>query len=531
LSRFLAIDLDAQGVFVAAGSDRGGGARAEQALAWVPGADHGPPVLSAETAKQLGEGLRERLKAAGITPAPALVSVGRDRVIFREVAYPAVPPSEEAAVVRFQVLKELPENPDDLVLDYTPLPDAPDGQRRATVVVVRKEVFAAVQAMCTAAGLRLAAVTPRPFAVAAGLAAAVAAGEADRPPEGTDAAVATLGPGGGEFTVVRGTAVAFTRSVPAQVVTNDALLAAELKRNVAVNPGPTPIGVLYVAEPEGRVGGWAARLRRAGYTGLVKAFDPLVNAPAQVPDELRGRFAAAVGLLAAKAAGAVPINFAAPRQPRAEIDPKRNLLLAAAAFAALVFAVGGALGYYVLSDAEGRLTALAEEKAKLEKQLTDLGPDRERLKAADGWRTREVNYLDELYDLADRLPADDKLRVTKVEAIAQRVDKNGKQDSQAVLKVSVGAKSPDPASALLTAFDHDNLAKRKYYVGSQKVTGGLATGGTAYNQMFTLVTKVNHRDPPEYTRQATFAPPPRRGAFAPAAPPAAAATPGEDDEP
>ncbi|HYH64823.1 MAG TPA: hypothetical protein VD866_09040 [Urbifossiella sp.] len=530
MSRFLAIDLDAQGVFVAAGAVKGGSARAEQALAWVPGADHGPPVLSAETARALGEGLRERLKAAGIAPAPALVSVGRDRVIFREVSFPAVPPSEEAAVVRFQALKELPDNPDDLVLDYTPLPDAADGQRRATVVVVRKDVFAAVQAMCTAAGLRLAAVTPRPFAVAAGLAAAVAAGEADRPPDGTDAAVATLGPGGGEFTVVRGSAVTFTRSVAAQVVVNDALLASELKRNAAVNPGPTPIGVLYVAEPEGRVGGWAARLRRAGYTGTVKAFDPLVNAPAQVPDELRGRFAAAAGLLAAKAAGALPINFASPRQPRAAVDPNRKLLIVAGAAAAVVFLVGGALGYYVLNDAEGRLTALQEEKADLEKQLADLGPDRERLKAADGWRAREVNYLDELYDLADRMPADDKLRVTKVEAVAQRIDKTGKQDSQALLKVSVGAKNPDPASALLTAFERDNLAGKKYYVGTQKQAGTLATGGTAYNWMFTLVAKVNHRDPPEYTRQATFTPPPRRGAYTPAAAPAAT-TPAEDEEP
>jgi hypothetical protein len=301
-----------------------------------------------------------------------------------------------------------------------------------------------------------------------------------------------------------------------------------LKRNVAVYPGPTPVGVLYVAEPAGRVGGWAARLRRAGYTGLVKPFDPLVNAPATVPDELRGRFAAAAGLLTAKAAGELPINFAAPRQPRAAADPKKKLFLVAGVAAALLFLVGGVVGFMVLDTADTRLAGFVQEKADLEKALADLGPDRERLKAADQWQARGVNYLDEMYDLADRMPADDKLRVTKVEAIAQRIEKSGKQDAQATMKLYVGAKSPDPASTLLTAFDRDNQAGKKYYVGSQKLGGGLATGNTAYNQLFTLVTKVNHRDPKDYTRQASFTPPPRRGAFGSATP--AAATPPEDED-
>lgn len=561
MSRFLAIDLDAQGVFVAAGTAKGGAARPEQVLAWVtaagpgapvrqddgggieidleeglepraaPGAEPGPPPFSADTAKQIGEGLRDRLKAKGIAAAPALVSIGRDRVILREVTFPAVPPSEEPAVVRFQLLKELPENPDDIVLDYTPLPDAPDGQRRATVVVVRKDVFAAVQTMCTAAGLKLAAVTPRPFAVAAGLAAAVAAGTTDRPPEGTDAAVVTLGPGGGEFTVARGPAVAFTSMLAAPVVANDSLLASQLKRNVAVYPGTTPVGVLYVAEAAGRTGGWATRLRRAGYTGLVKSFDPLVNAPAQAPDEQRGRYAAAAGLLAAKAAGQLPINFAAPRQPRAAVDPNRRLYLIAGTAAALLFLVGGALGFYLLNEADKEVAMLQEEKEQLEKNLASHGPDRERLKAADGWRGREVNYLDELYDLADRMPAEDKLRVKAIESQAQRIDKSGKQDSQALLKVSVGAKTPESASALLTAFENDNRAGRKHYVTYPKLGGALATGTTEFKQSFTLVTKVNHREPQEYTRQAAFTPPPRRGAYTPAATAPAATTPSEDDEP
>ncbi len=517
MSRFLAIDLDPQGLFVAAGTAKAGAARVEQTVAWVPGTDHGPPALSADTAKQLGEALRDRLKAAKVAPAPALVCVGRDRVIFREVEFPPVPPAEEPAVVRFQVLKELPENPDDLVLDYALLPEpGADGQRRATVVVIRKDVFAAVQAVCAAAGLKLAGVTPRPFAVAAGLAAAVAAGDVEAPPAGEAVAAVTLGPGGGEFTVVRGREVAFTRTIPGPVASNDVLLAAELKRNVAVYQGTSAIGTVYLAEPAGRLGGWASRLKRAGFAGKLKSYDPLATSPADVPDELRGRFAGAAGLLAAKAADAVPINFAAPRQPRAVADPKKKLLIAAGVAAGLLFLVGGAAGYVVLSTAEEQLARLQAEKADLEKELADRGPDRERLKAADQWQAREVNYLDELYDLSDRVPPGDQLRVTKIESAASRIDKGGKQDAQAQLKVFMGAKTPDAASALLSAFNNDNTAAKKYYVGAQNSTVGTATGSTAYPRLFTLVTKVNHRDPKDYTRSAAFVTPPRRAAAPPA---------------
>ena len=118
MSRYLAIDIDPQGLFVAAGTVRGGTARVEGALAW---SDDGPPPLTAESAKAIGEQLRERLRAAGIASGPVLIAVGRERVILKELRYPAVPPAEEPALVRFQAMKELTENPDDVVLDYAPL--------------------------------------------------------------------------------------------------------------------------------------------------------------------------------------------------------------------------------------------------------------------------------------------------------------------------------------------------------------------------------------------------------------------------
>src|SRR5437868_793581 len=124
-----------------------------------------------------------RLKAAGVGSAPVLVALGRDRVVLKELRYPAVPPAEEPNVVRFQALKEISDGADEVVLDYTPLTNgAPEGERRSMAVVVRKDLYNAIQAMCAAANLRLAAVTPKPYAVAAGLYRAFATG-ATSPPE------------------------------------------------------------------------------------------------------------------------------------------------------------------------------------------------------------------------------------------------------------------------------------------------------------------------------------------------------------
>lgn len=515
MSKYLAIDLDPQGLFVVSGSARGGAAAVEHALAWVAGDEHGPPPLTAATAKAIGEGLRDRLKAAGIPAAPVLVGIGRDKVILKDVKFPPVPPAEEPALVRFQALKELTESPDEVILDYLPLADAgADGERRATVVAVRKDVFAAVQAMCAAAGLRLAGVTPRPFAVAAGLARAVAGGTAHRP--GPDEAVAalTLGTQGGEFTVVRGGEVAFTRSIPAPVLANEALLVGEVRRNLTVYAGVTPIRAIYLAEAEDLLGGWAGRLR-AGLAVPVHAFDPVAGAAEAVPDKLRGRFAGAAGLLAGKAADALPVNFVSPRQPRAEANPLRRQLALAAVVATLVLGAGAVFGYLELEKADAKLAALQDEKADLEKKFAGQEADRKRLEAVDQWAGREVNYLDELYDMADRLdrvqPAGNRLRVAEFKGTPQPIDKAGKQDGQAKLDVTVGAKDPDGVSAVVTAVNRDSPVKGKYYSNTQMfgqaTTGAAAASG--FGQVFTLTTRVYHRPPADFVRAAVFVPPPR----------------------
>ncbi len=532
MPNFIALDLDSQGLYAVAGDARGA-AQATHALAWTGDDGDPPPPLTAETAKALGEKLRERLRAAGIAPAPVLVSVGRDRIILKELRYPTVAPTEEPALVRFQAMKEMSEAPDDVVLDYAPLGEA-GGERRSMAVVMRKDLFGAIGAMCQAAGLKLAGVTPRPYAVAAGLVKAFAAGTLPPPDDTAAAFVAlTLSAAGGEFTVVRRGEVTYTLAVPAPVVASETMLVAQLRRNLAVYAGQHPghpIEAVYLAESGGA---WAARLRAA--LGVpVHAYDPLAGAVPAVPEALRGRFAGAAGLLAGRAAGALPINFAATRQPQTAKDPAKRKLATVALLAGLLLFAGGAYGYLKVSDGDARVAALNDEKTALAEKVAQGAPGAARLKAIDGWSKREVVWLDEMYDLADRMPADDGVRVSSFTGTPTALGKDGKQDSQARLELKLAAVNTNAANALTSAFERDNTTPNKYYVGSFTVIGGLlqASAGSKHNQLVTLIAKLNHREPSQFERNARFAPPKRTSGSAggAAVPPPSPEPPGEPGE-
>lgn len=519
MSNFIAIDLEAGGVYAVSGAARGA-AKVQHALAWTGADGDPPPALTLDTARAFGEALRAKLKATGGPPAPVLVSVGRDRVILKEVKHPPVPPTEEPALIKFQAVKEMSDAPDDVVLDYVPLGQVTDpaAERRAMAVVLRKEVFHAIQAMCAAAGLKLAGVTPRPYAVAAGLGRAFASGAAPAPERKTDTVTAlTLGAGGGEFTVVRDGEVVLTLAIPAPVLASETMLVAQLKRNMAVyagqNPGH-PIGAVYLAE----VGpGWAGRLAAA--LGVpVHDYDPLDGAAPDVPEHLRGRFAGAVGLLAAQGAGALPINFAAPRQPKVTGDPGKRRLVFVAAVAVLLLACGGALGAFFRMETGKDVDALTAERDALKETIDKGATDTKQADAVDMWAKRRVVYLDELHDLADRMPADDSLRVTSFVATPGAINKDGKQTTQANLELRVAATASQPVTDLVSAFDKDNPAQEKgkpavnkYYVGTTPTGGGPLTGAAVgrHTQGFTVRTQINYREPNKYDRRPTFTPPKR----------------------
>jgi Tfp pilus assembly PilM family ATPase len=508
LARFLAIDADAHGLFVAAATLKsGGGVAVEQALAVT---DEAAPLTPANAAG-LGARLKGLLREAGIKPAPVLLCVGRDRVIPKAVRHPPTAPAEEPAVVRFQALRDLTESPDDVVMDYTPIGEQTLGERQALAVFVRKQEVQAARQFCEAAGLKLAAVTPRPFAAVAAARNAFATGAASPPDDPAGPiAVVTLGDRGGEFTVGRNGDLAFSRTIPTHALSGEPALVAELKRNLAVYAGQNPaapVEAVYLAEPDTPGSGWAGRVRAALHLP-VYAFDPLAGSAEAVPAALRGRFAGPVGLLAARSASAaLPINFVQPRQPRAEPGKARPRVLLAALAGVLFLALGGVLAFLEMEKAGRAVRDRIVQRDDLDAQLKQFEADRKRLEAVDELAKRQVVVIDELHDLTDRIPDVDRVKVTEFDLAALPPPKketrpgvpapaarrNAPPPPVATLKVAL--RSSDPVVAQRV---HDALRADRYYVDVRRTQGG--TLGADRGQSVIIAAQVLHRKPGEYTR-------------------------------
>jgi hypothetical protein len=269
---------------------------------------------------------------------------------------------------------------------------------------------------------------------------------------------------------------------------------------------------MYLAEGEAAGEAWAPRLRSA-MPIPVHTFDPLADVSTAVPAEAYSRFAGAVGLLALAAGPELPINFASPRQPKVAPDPNRKAMMIAILACTLLLGLGAVYGFLKLSEADRRFQDLTSQKQAMDEQLAQLESDGKRLQAVDDWTKREVVWLDELYDLADRFPDLDKTRVTTLTGTTIPPDKNGKQPASARMEIKLATRSPDEVAKLVTAFDRENTEKSKFYVNPTRATNGQATGANTggFNQLFTLTTLVNHRPPEDFVRQSTATPPPPRG--------------------
>ncbi len=431
MARFLAIDWDQNQLHLAEANISGGTVKILRAV--VTQEEQSPVAGDPEA---LGKLLRERLKTAGIASAPVLACVGRDRVIQKDLRFPAVPLHEEPALVRFQAMKELSEAPEDVVIDFTSARDGLDkGETRALVLILRRDVLEAYQKICAAAGLKLAGLTPRPLGVSACLRRVIGTTALTPAPEPADGAIAvvTVAEKWAEFSVIRGKALLLARTLA--VGPN---LAGEVRRNLAVYAGQNAqnsVRAIYLA------GNGIAAVREK-LTDQVEvpiySFDPFAGAERpELPINHRGSFAGAVGLCYARAEkGGLPINFVQPRQPRPPQDPNKRRYLAAALLALVV--IPGLLfaARTVQAQKEKQVKQAETDRDNLDLQLVRTREDLKRFKAIDEWDG--VVWLDEIYELAENIPDVNALRITQFTTLPVAVQTKGGKSSYAAKLVLKG---------------------------------------------------------------------------------------------
>lgn len=505
MPRFLALDWDNQQLYVVSATVRGGRSQIERAAAWKE--EQSPNPAEAEA---LGRLLRQRLKDAGIAPAPVLVCVSRDRVILKEVRHPPVPAHEEPAVIQFQVSKELTDAPDEVVIDYTPAADAgTNSEQHALALIIRRELLTAYETLCRAAGLRLAAVTPRPFGMLACW-KRVAGPPAD---PGHAAALLSVEENGAEFSIVHGHRLLLARSLAAGT-----MLASEVRRSLAVYAAHSPqwpVHAVYVAGGDEHA---PFRARLQDLLGIpVHAMDPFagVQRP-EIPASDRGGFVSAVGLLSARAERAeLPINFAQPKKPKPPRDANKTRLVAAGVAAAAVLV--GTVVYCggVLAEKQRQLDLASLRETNVKRQLSLLEEDANRIALLDEWNQAGIVWLDELYDLTARFPdtetirltsltGDPKTRTTGTKRPVRPAPRNGNaaeedQDKSVAKLTLVGVTTEEDQAikALMKRFDED----KHYAVEPKSTSTNTGADRTRFRQQFTMHVGIEKPPPDKYVRR------------------------------
>ena len=490
MARYLSLDWDHQQLLVVSANVGRGSVQIQKAVSWTETLDPngGDP-------EALGKLLRERLDAVGIAPAPVLVSIGRDRMILKEVKFPNVPAAEEPALVRFQAAKELTDAPEDMVIDYARLNGPEGGERKAVAVIIRRQLLASYEAICKAAGLKLAALSPRTIGILETvrvMAGSTGLNPVPLPPDATVAALVVADRWAG-FSIIRGDSVLLTRSFAP-----GGALMGEVRRNVSVYSGQNrqrPLQALYVA------GGNEHALLREGLEeslGIpVYMLDPFAGLrQPDFPADGRGAFAGAVGLLHARSKSQeLAVDFVHPKQPKPPADPnKRKVIFAMAGIAAALLAVVS-WSYYSLDKQDKELTQLARDKTDLDGRLVMLEEDSKRIKALDDWVKTDINWLDELYDLTDRFPEPVPIRLVTVtgDTVASGKDKQ-------LARMSVRGIRTNDRHSVDSLHDQWGIEKN-YKVDAITDKPNTALERFNFQREFSFSAKFEKRPPNQYTRQ------------------------------
>ncbi len=519
MSRFLALDVDANGLFLAMGSVSRGRVVLEQLAALQE--DVLP--LSMVNAPDIGAKLKALLKESKLTSLPLYICLGRDRIILKNVNYPAVPPHEEPAIVRFQALKDLTETPDSVQMDYVPTQKSEEGKRHATVVFIRKDLLNAAREIATIAGVKLAGVVPRPFATIAAVRRAFTNGDVPPPDDASaNISVLNLWDRGGEFTVFSGKELLISRSVPQSALASEGALLGEMKRNLAMVSSQIAggkIDVLYVAEAIASGPGWCGRLQSA-LPIPVASFDPIAgyHAIADVPAALHGHFIGPVGLLAGRSIGETPpINFMAPRAPKAEPSKMRTRLFIGALLAVVVFSGVMLFSFLEVSKAQREAALLTSQKDSLTKENTQLKYDSRRLEQVEDFAGREVPWVDVFYSLSAQFPDLKRGKLISFEGTLEKPPLPNARGTTPT-RVSPGARPGSTASKpdvpnwigklkLAVSSEDTEFADRikdalkaPYYEKTTKETGK-RDGSNENLKLFTIETYLLRRKPETFTEK------------------------------
>ena len=365
------------------------------------------PAESVGPDPRLGARLKDIFKKYGAGRGPVLVGVDRGSVELLHSTLPPAGDEELAELVHNQIARELHVSSEDGVIDFVPMSRDPNEPRAVTAALLPTAQLERLRATCDAANVK-----PTRFLLRAYAAASLFSRTAS-PPEDVCLLANRIGDEVDLTVLDRGEAV-FSRTIRLPRDLSESILierlTAEIRRTIAVSlqntPEDGPVEGVYLFGGPNEYQHVIERIQEElGVAAMV--IDPFVavdNAE-QVPPQNAGEFAPLLGMILDEARDrAHAIDFLNPR--RLPKPPNRNRLYAG--IAAAVVLVLGSGGFY----AWDQISQAKEENAQVYRRMRDIeksvkaGKKKERMVAAiEDWRATDVCWLDELRDLALRLPS------------------------------------------------------------------------------------------------------------------------------
>jgi len=233
-------------------------------------------------------------------------------------------------------------------------------------------------------------------------------------------------------------------------------------------------------------------------------FDPFapVDRPA-LPVSGRSGFSGALGLIYLQAAVQdLPINFVRPRQPVVAKNPKRRLYVLAACLAGLIVIGGTAYWYMKSRDLDIALARENSRKKENDQNLLLLDESDRKFKAVEEWTKGEVVWLDELYDMTDRVGDAKEIKIVQI--LGDPLARNAKSDLVAKMTIKgILKENGIPADHLLTAISDDAF----YKVGPKNVILNGGVERNDYKLQFTATAEIKERSSSQFVRRMPDPPP------------------------
>jgi Tfp pilus assembly PilM family ATPase len=418
MSRLLALEWDAKEARVVVGQKRGAGFTVERAFAVpLPQREEGQ-TADPDVGSILGKALVEQ----GVAKGDALVAVGRASIELRFLSTPPVPEDELPEVVRFQALRQFTTLGDDWPLDFVPLSPNADGGMNVLAAAIAPDLVEQIRKACSAANIHVSRLVLRPFAAAALL--------QQQLDDGKCRMIVDLLRDEADLTVLIGPQVIFPRTVRLPAVTEAEGLArtllAEGRRTMIA--AQNQLGGRRVEEVvifgDGEHHATLKQLLEKDLSLTVRLVDPfdsveLGSDTRSRKPEYPGTFAPLLGMLSDEAAGRAPVvDFLHARKKPAPPNQKRWYAIAGAAAAAVVLLAAGCVQWQLWSlDANIRkLTAERTKQDKLAKASVVPVKDAQKL---DLYAAADVNWLDEITRVSQKLPPPQAVRIDEFRASAQ----------------------------------------------------------------------------------------------------------------